>query len=417
MRKLLFVLAVALGLLATGPAFAQTPAQQTTATTQTADAGITPNGVIGEVKTIDLAAKQLSIKTDAGNLVTVTVADSTLYMRVPPGEKTLDKATKIAGTDVSVGDRVFARGKVADDHKSVPARVLIVMTKADIAQKQESDREKWQRRGIAGVISALNPETKEITLTTRSRMTGPQPIIINAAAPNVTFRRYAPDSVKFSDAKTSSFSELKVGDQLRALGERAPDGTHFTPEEIVSGSFRTIGGPVVSVNAAANEVKINDLVTKQPYTIAVRSDTVLRRLPPEMATMMAMRMGGGGGAGGPGGGGPGGGGAGGRQPEGGGEGRPGGGPGGGMRGGGGGVDFQEILERLPAITLAELKAGDMIIVSSTAGAAAGRVTAIAVVSGVEPLLNAMQARQAARPAGGAQQSPPSTGINFGIGLP
>lgn len=415
MRKLLFVLAVAaLGLLASAPAFAQAPAQQTagtTATTQTADAGITPNGVIGEVKTIDLAAKQLSIKTDAGNLVMVTVADSTLYMRVPPGEKTLDKATKIAGTDVGVGDRVFARGKVADDHKSVPARVLIVMTKADIAQKQESDREKWQRRGIAGVIAALNPETKEITLTTRSRMTGPQPIIINAAAPNVTFRRYAPDSVKFSDAKTSSFSELKVGDQLRALGERAPDGTHFTPEEIVSGSFRTIGGPVVSVNASANEVKINDLVTKQPYIITVRSDTVLRRLPPEMATMMAMRMGGGGGPGGAGG--PGGGGAGGGQPGGSGEGRP----GGGMRTGGGGVDFQEILERLPAIALAELKAGDMIIVSSTAGAAPGRVTAIAVVSGVEPLLNAMQARQAARPAGGAQQAPPSTGINFGIGLP
>jgi hypothetical protein len=76
-----------------------------------------------------------------------------------------------------------------------------------------------------------------------------------------------------------------------------------------------------------------------------------------------------------------------------------------------------VLERLPPITLAELKAGDMIIVSSTSGAEAGRVTAIAVVSGVEPLLNAMQASQSARPAGGGGQSSPGTGINFGIGLP
>jgi hypothetical protein len=415
MRKFLMVFTLAAVAFAThGIASAQTPSS-TPATTQTADVSITPNGVIGEVTTIDLAAKQMTVKTDAGSVVAVSLSDNTVYMRVPPGEKTLDKAAKIAGSEVAIGDRVFARGKVADDHKSVPARILIVMTKADIAKKQEHDRAEWQQRGIVGVISALNADAKEITVTMRARGAAPQPVVIKASAPNVTFRRYAPDSIKFSEAKRSSFGDLKVGDQLRALGEKSADGAQFTPEEIVSGTFRTIGGPVVAVNAAANEVKINDLVTKQPFTITIRQDSLLRRIPPEMATMMAMRMGGGGaGPGGPGGGAgqPGGG-----QPSqggpGGGEGRP---AGGGPRGGGG-VDFQEILERVPAITLAELKAGDMIIVSSTSGAEAGRVTAIAVVSGVEPLLNAMQARQAARPAGAPQQAAPNTGINFGIGLP
>lgn len=416
MRKFLTVFALALATIAS--VSGQTPSSST-ATTQTADAGVTPNGVIGEVTTIDLAAKQMTIKTDAGSLITASLSDATLYMRVPPGEKTLDKATKIAATDVGVGDRVFARGKVSDDRKSVPARILVVMTKADIAKKQESDREKWQRRGIAGVISALNAETKEVTVTMRGR--GPAgaqpPVIIKASAPGVTFRRYTSESVKFSDAKPSSFTELKVGDQLRALGDKDADGTHFTPEEIVSGSFRTIGGPVLVVNAAANEVKINDLVTKQPYTVSIRQDSMLRRIPPEMAAMMAMRMGGGGGGAQPGAGAQGSG-----QPTQGGSAAGGGRPGGagGMGGGGragGGVDFQEILERLPAITLAELKAGDMIIVSSTASAEAGHVTAIAVVSGVEPLLNAMQTQQAARPAGGGGQGAPSTGINFGIGLP
>ena len=421
MRKFLIVLTLATLTLAAGAIVSgQTPSSSPTPQ-QAADAGVTPNGVIGEVTAIDMAAKQMTIKTDAGSIVTATLADNTIYMRVPPGEKTLDKATKIAATNVAVGDRVFARGMMADDRKSVPARIIIVMTKADIAQKQESDRAKWQRRGIVGVISALNAETKEVTVTMRVRGAGPQPIIIDASAPGVTFRRYTPDSVKFSDARQSSFAELKVGDQLRALGDRSADSTRFTPEEIVSGSFRTIGGPVVAINAAANEIKLNDLTTKQPVTVQVRQDSVLRRIPPEMATMMAMRMGGAPGAGRPGGTPPGQSG-GGQGPQGAGGERPGGGgPGGGGRGGmgGGGVDFQEILERLPAITLAELKAGDMIIVSSTAGAEPGRVTAIAVVSGVEPLLGAMQARQAAAPAGaaGPQSAPPSTGINFGIGLP
>lgn len=406
MRKFLIVFTLATLTLAAGAlASGQTP-QQTT------DPGITPNGVIGAVTAINMAAKQMTIKTDAGSVVTAVLADNTIYMRVPPGEKTLDKATKIAATDVGIGDRVFARGMTADDRQTVPARVVIVMTKTDIAQKHERDRADWQQRGIVGVITALNADAKEITVTMRARGTGPQPVIINASTPGVTFRRYAPDSVKFSDARQSSFAELKIGDQLRALGEKSTDSARFTPEEIVSGSFRTIGGPVVAINAPAGEVKINDLTTKQPVTVNVRQDSVLRRLPPEMATMMAMRMGGGGGAavaGRPGGT-PGQGGGGGQVPQrGAGEERP----------GGGGVDFQEILERMPTITLAQLKAGDMIIVSSTAGAEPGRVTAIAVVSGVEPLLSAMQARQSTATAGsgGAQSAPSNTGINFGIGLP
>lgn len=423
MRK--FLIAFILTAIALASASGQTPSSSPAATTpQATDAAVTPNGAIGEVTAIDTATKQMTVKTDAGSLVSVMFDDKTIYKRLAPGEKTLDKATDIVLADISVGDRVFARGKVADDRKSVPARMIILMTKADIAKKQEHDRAEWQRRGIVGVISALNADTKEVTVTMRGRGPAAQPpVIINASAANVTFRRYTPDSIKFSDAKPSSFAELKVGDQLRALGEKSADGARFTPEEIVSGSFKTIGGPIVAINAQANEVKINDLVTKQPFTISIRQDSVLRRIPPEMAAMMAMRMGGGG----AGGNGPGGGGAqaGGGQPSTGGPGggRPAGdgGPGGqGGQGGGqrrGGIDFQEVLERLPPVTLAELKAGDMIIVSSTAGAAQGRVTAIAVVSGVEPLLNAMQARQTASPGGGGPQSAPNTGINFGIGLP
>jgi hypothetical protein len=43
----------------------------------------------------------------------------------------------------------------------------------------------------------------------------------------VELRRYAPDSIKFGDAKMSTFSEVQVGDLLRALGERAPDGNEI----------------------------------------------------------------------------------------------------------------------------------------------------------------------------------------------
>ena len=50
-------------------------------------------------------------------------------------------------------------------------------------------------------------------------------------------RRYAPDSIKFGDAKPSSFGELKVGDQLRALGDRTRRSASFQPAKVRDRKF------------------------------------------------------------------------------------------------------------------------------------------------------------------------------------
>ena len=79
------------------------------------------------------------------------------------------------------------------------------------------------------------------------------------------------------------------------------------------------------------------------------------------------------------------------QGPGGGMARPGGAPGqggaGGFGGNGGGPpDLQQMLERMPAFTIADLKPGDALIISSTVGADRTRVNAISVLAGVEPIL-------------------------------
>ena len=367
--------------------------------TQAEDKSITPNRALGEVKAIDLAGKQLILKTDAGSLVTVVFADNTSYMRVAPNATTLDGATKIAVTDVAEGDRVMAMGRVSDDRKTATARVVVVMSKADIAQKQEADRAEWQKRGILGVITALKPETKEIVISTRS-MAGQQPLTIPVSE-KVEMRRYAPDSIKFADAKPSKFDELKVGDQLRALGQRNTDGTSFAAEKVVTGSFKSVAGVVTAIDAATSEVKINDMQTKQPLTVVVKQDSVLRKFPAMGAGgMMAMRPGGAGaGPGGP-------------APAGSGP-RPAGmGP-----GAGGGMNIQDMMERLPTIAIADVKVGDTIIVSSTQGADPTRLTAISLISGADTLLNMLAARQQQATPGAPNPAGGLGGIQFGIGLP
>jgi hypothetical protein len=387
---------------------------------QGADPGIADKHAIGEVKSIDANAKQIVIKTDAGSEVAVSISEKTTYKRLAPGETSLTNATDVTLAEVNQGDRIMARGTVAADRKSVPALQIIVMTKGDLAKKQEAERAEWRRRGILGVITALKPESKEITITHRTL--GATQTVVIPVSDKTEMRRYAPDSIKFGDAKPSTFAELKVGDQLRALGDRTEDPTRFNPQKIVTGSFRTVGGVVTAVDPATGEIKINDLEKKTPFTIVIKQDAVLRRFPAEFGAMM-----GGGfnrGAGGPGAAGPGGGAGqtaqGGQgqpaaRPQGGGPGGPGGGPGGGGRSGG---NINDMLERLPVISLADVKVGDTIIVSSTQGVDPHRLTAISLVAGADTLL----AMLAPRPQPGQATPNPaaglgSSGITFGIGLP
>jgi hypothetical protein len=179
---------------------------------------------------------------------------------------------------------------------------------------------------------------------------------------------------------------------------------------------------VTGVNAATGEIKIKTQDNKA-LTIVVNNDSNLRRLPPMMAQFLAQRAGGGGANGGRPGGGGGGGranagdGGGGRPPQAGGaEGVQGGG-GGGQRRMGGGFDPQEMLERMPQTTVAELKAGDMIVVSSTSGADPTRLTAIALVAGIDSIINAMPAGAGRPNVGGSQDVGLPGGIDLGIGLP
>ena len=173
--------------------------------------------------------------------------------------------------------------------------------------------------------------------------------------------------------------------------------------------------PLDSVNPATGEIQIKELEKKTPLTIVIKQDAVLRRFPSEMGAMGGFGRPGGGAA-------PAAGGGGGQPQQGAQPQRPqgAGGPGAGGPGGprsGGGFNINEMLERLPTISIADVKAGDTIIVSSTQGADPSRLTAISLISGADTLL----AMLAPRPAAGQAPNPAAglggSGISFGIGLP
>jgi hypothetical protein len=360
-----------------------------------------------------------TLQTDAGVHLTIVVPGNALLVRVAPEEKTLKNATKIGVADIAVGDRVLVQGQISSDQKTLTAVRAIDMSKAAIVQKHAAETAEWQK-GVGGLVSAVDPVAGTLTITTTG-FGGSKKIAIHVTR-DTTLRRYAPDSVKFDDAKPGTFAEIQPGDQLRVRGTRSADGNEFAAQEIVSGTFRNIAGTVFSVDPGQNTLTVTDLKSKKPVLVKFTADSQIRKMEPQMAQMIAMRLKGGGqgGAAGqatggaPGGAAPGATGAAGAPPSGGapGGGRPGGSGGFGGPGGartGGSPDFQRLLSRLPQATLADFKKGDAVMIVSTQGTDAGGVTAITLLSGVEPILTASPSASQALFSGSWNLSGPGGG--------
>src|SRR5450631_4214612 len=101
--KSTIVIAAILGVAAITPASAQTPPAANRAQ------------LSGTVISINADAKQLSLKSDKGEDISVTTTDRTLFLRIPPGETDPKKGTKIALSTLSAGDRAVIVGPAPAD--------------------------------------------------------------------------------------------------------------------------------------------------------------------------------------------------------------------------------------------------------------------------------------------------------------
>jgi len=359
---------------------------------------------VGVIKSIQ--ADSITVAAESGGEVTAKLTGSTKILRVPPGEKDLKNATALQAQDLQPGDRVLVRGQAlaeGDGHTIViSALAVIVMKQADVAAKQQHERDDWQKRGVGGLVTKVDAAAGVITISAGG-MGASRNIAVHLAKDTI-LRRYAPDSVKFDDAKPASVDQIKTGDQLRARGTRSPDGSELTAEEIVTGAFRNIAGTIKSIDASSNTMTVQDAIRKSAVVVKVSPDSQMKKLPAEMAQRIAMRLKAAAS------------GARGDQPGANGQGQapsttgqgaapsagathtttesqaaraPGGGP-----GGNGPPDLQRLLSRLPNSTLADMQKGDAVMIVSTEGGDSGAVTAITLLAGVEAILTAAPNRSA-----------------------
>jgi len=382
--------------------FALTLAGPRHANAQGNPAGVSSDAAIvkavGVIRSVQ--ADSITVAVESGGDVTAKLAATTKILRVPLGEKDLKNATALQPQDLQPGDRVLVRGPAAPDAHTIAALAVIVMKQSDVSAKLQHDRDDWQKRGVGGLVSKIDAAAGVITIS--SGGFGANKSVAVHVDKATILRRYAPDSVKFDDAKPAPIDQIKVGDQLRARGTRTPDGSELTTEEVVSGTFRNIAGTVTSVDAASNSITVKDLIGKATVSVKVSADSQMKKLPPELAQRIAMRLKAAGRSNG--------------DHEGSGAQNAGaqnasaqnasaqspaapsgdrrapdsaGGRGQGAgQGASGPQDFQRLLGRLPSSTLADLQKGEAVMIVSTDGADSSTVTAITLLAGVDPILTA-----------------------------
>jgi len=361
-----FMLAAMGALMAGVPGEAQTQAAPAAAGRQ-----------IGTVKAV--SGTSITLTTDAGQQIVVSVPDGARILQLAPGSTNLKDAQTITLAGIAAGDRVLVTGKAGESAGDFTALRVILMKSSDIAQKHEMEQADWQKRGTGGIVSAVDAGTGALTV-----MVGAKKVQVRTSG-STQFRRYAGDSVKFEDAVPSTLAQIQTGDQLRVRGAKSEDGLSVQAEEVVSGSFKNLAGLIASIDAANGSLTLKDLATKKMMTVKVTANSSIHALPPQAARMYAARARGGSAA------------AGGTEASAqngagparaaGGERERGAGPSGAGRAAG--SDLSQMVNRLPAATLADLKVGDAVmIVASQAEAGSAQVTAVTLLSGVEPLLAA-----------------------------
>jgi hypothetical protein len=348
---------------------------------------------VGTIKAIQSGS--IIIAAESGGDVTATLAASTKIFRVPPGEKDLKNATALRPEELQQGDRVLVRGQASADGRTITALAVIVMKRADISAQHQRETEEWQKHGVGGLVTIIDAATGTVTISAGGL--GAAHNIAIHTSNNTVLRRYAPGSVKFDDAKAAPLADIRAGDQLRARGTRSADGNELAADEVVSGSFRNIAGTVTATDLASNTITVHDLIAKAPVVVKVSSESQMKKLPPEMAQRLAIRLKGR---------------AGGDQsgnsqaagsqppvrsgsdsqaaPPGNGQQRPGEVS---QSANGRNGDVQRMLGHLPNCSLADLAKGETVMIVSTPGDA-GQVTAITLLAGVEPILTAAPTRSA-----------------------
>lgn len=226
--------------------------------------------VVGEVKKTDRQTGRIEIRTDDKKDLIINAPQNTVFLKIKQNEKDLKNAEKISISQIGEGSRILARGKFTADNIFTSSIVIAIV-------KTETGDNAKNQITVAGTITAIDPATKQIkaAISPQAKMITLTP---DDKSPKVDFYQYSADSLKFNKATASSFDRIKAGDQFKAVGKFVGETEVFIPETLVFGTFRTIGGRILSIDPATKQIKLEDVQSKKTMDVTVGDETIVKIL-------------------------------------------------------------------------------------------------------------------------------------------
>jgi molybdenum-dependent DNA-binding transcriptional regulator ModE len=242
----------------------------------------------GEIKSLREADSVIGLLAKDGE-IQVIFSPKTIFKKVLPENPSPVAAVASSLSEIGIGDKILISAFLSADKTKATARTIYLMTKADISKKNQTEQEKWNK-SITGKIVLVNESVKEVTVAIKTP-TGDKNVILSTFSDTI-FRRYSDESTNYKDAKIGSFNELKIGDQIRAVGEINADGSIVKAGEIISGSFKQVWGKIVAINLVTSEITLQAASEKQGKTtiIALKNSSILKKYPEELAQITMMKM-------------------------------------------------------------------------------------------------------------------------------
>ena len=241
--------------------------------------------VLGIVDKVDTAGKVLTVKPENGAPTTIKFDEKTSFLLLPAGEKDMKKATPSGAADVAAGDHVLARVLTADP-TGKPARTIVIEKQSDLAKLNERQEEEW-KTATSGLITSIDPAAKQIKIMAKvGGSPAPKEVTVDIGG-HVDFTHYNPATGKYEPA---TLAAIKTGDQLRVLGDKNADSTVIKAVAVGSGSFKTIGVQVKTIDVAANQITGIETASKKPIVVALRADTSLKKFSDVSALMVARQL-------------------------------------------------------------------------------------------------------------------------------
>ena len=206
---------------------------------------------VGQLYGMDLANRTFLLKSDAGDISNIRFDGSTIFVQTP-------SLLRLDPTQVNVGDRLCIQ---ASD-ETEPIKRATVTRRVDIASRERAELSGWQARSAFGVITALDSQSRRLTLKLSDSARIPV-VTVDASGP-VTYQSYATGGLI---GVASSWNQLSPGDYVYVRGEKSKSG--ITARLIATGGFRTITGTIESVDTLEERLRIRTLFSGASRTIEV----------------------------------------------------------------------------------------------------------------------------------------------------